>query len=722
MLKEWLISDIEEALAKSSRVVISDPFCFLTFMVKELSDYTVITINHPTEEMEARCEAQVLHANSNVILLCFFSSQQVVHLREFAGVGGYINFDNPEEYLRRKLYEALGVNVTLPKDKLLFSAKVSIGKDLKWWKNIVAGTIEPLDIFEYLPLLVKDPKEFQINHDEDVYRMFRRELFRLMKVPEVPVDAPQLLAELAQIILSGLAYNKISPALLKIYDWWTNSSAHQPYLKAQIDNWTVPADVSPLKAHPDHPFEEVDRRLLRFIAEKIRQNQSWADIKEAIERRIHSARAAAFKSVWLKDLLVLLDFDSTDMYRYDTFAKLVNYYGNRFSKMDTAMRHIYAYWLNEPKLLRPIQELYERHLNALLGNWSLLAPPAYQPSQLGLIGKSLTTSPKCAVIVCDGLRLEIANAVADTVASSQIEVVRNHAFAKLPSVTENGMSALFGLDEVTTSTIARADALKTQMPDVRILPLTDLSATESAPHLVLLYGDIDNAGEHKGLAALKDINNYETVLADTIKRLLRMGYAEVTVTADHGFVITGILDEASKVSAPQGGDVKERFFVTDEAISDAHWIRREDDFPGGKYQYYACTDRPFRSRGAYGYAHGGFTPQECIIPAYTFKSLNSTQPHVKIANKEELRTVTGQYFSVHLKGDDAAAELRVRIALYDGENQLAAPLVKLNQYGEGSAEFELNVSEASVVVMDASTSTQYDHSTVKKSQSRDIDF
>jgi hypothetical protein len=49
-------------------------------------------------------------------------------------------------------------------------------------------------------------------------------------------------------------------------------------------------------------------------------------------------------------------------------------------------------------------------------------------------------------------------------------------------------------------------------------------------------------------------------------------------------------------------------------------------------------------------------------------------------------------------------------------------LVKLNQYGEGSAEFELNVSEASVVVMDASTSTQYDHSTVKKSQSRDIDF
>ena len=31
-----------------------------------------------------------------------------------------------------------------------------------------------------------------------------------------------------------------------------------------------------------------------------------------------------------------------------------------------------------------------------------------------------------------------------------------------------------------------------------------------------------------------------------------MGYAKVYVTADHGFVITGILDEADKIPAPHG--------------------------------------------------------------------------------------------------------------------------------------------------------------------------
>ena len=44
--------------------------------------------------------------------------------------------------------------------------------------------------------------------------------------------------------------------------------------------------------------------------------------------------------------------------------------------------------------------------------------------------------------------------------------------------------------------------------------------------------------------------------------------------------------------------------------------QKEGRYLDSNYQYYARTDKPFVTRGAYGYAHGGFTPQECIIPVF----------------------------------------------------------------------------------------------------------
>lgn len=114
MFDRWLISDIEGAVRKSDRVVISDPKHFVTFMVKELKDYAIITLNSPNEEMNARLQAMTAHHDSKVIFLCFFPSKDIRQLMEFSGVGGFIDLDNPDQYVRTKLYkEGLG-NVTLP--------------------------------------------------------------------------------------------------------------------------------------------------------------------------------------------------------------------------------------------------------------------------------------------------------------------------------------------------------------------------------------------------------------------------------------------------------------------------------------------------------------------------------------------------------------------------------------------------------------------------------
>lgn len=722
MFKEWLKADIEKATRKSDRVVISDPTRFLTFAVKDFADYTVLTLNSPAEEMNARLQAQTAHSGKKVLFLCFFPAKDIAQLKEFSGIGGFINMDSPTRYIRDRLYESLHRNVALPESKLLLSAMLSDGKSLTWWRGIADETINPFDFKEHLHQLILNPEQYQAGNDERIFSVLRDETFKAIGSPSLPVDAATLLRDLSNAIFKGLIENRLNPSLSDIYYRWANTTDLLPRLRELASYWKLPSNTSPTTANPDHPFEALDRKGLIEIGQRLRDNTSIVDITEAIRLRVSSPKASSLKPLWLSDLLTLLDFDGSEMYLHGgTLKKITTCYIKHFASLDTAMRHLYAQWLAEPELLRPLQEIYESHLKVLLDSWFTLVQPNYSPTQLGLIEAALTASRKAAVLVCDGLRLEIAESIARRLQGSS-EICRNAEYAKLPSVTENGMSALFGLDTVITTTSPRFNKLRQSVKGVEIIHFVNLGNSVTAKKLVVMYGDIDNVGEEKGLAGLKDINNYESELTEAVKRLHRMGYDDVFLTADHGFVITGILDEASKVAAPDGTEVKERFFMTDEYISDARFIRREDKFPGATYQYYSKTDRPFRTRGPYGYAHGGFTPQECLIPMYQISVKNRHSGiEVSIANSDALKAVTGQYFNVVLNGNEASIGQRIKVILYTNGAQETSTILKIADNGEASCEFELTAESMSVVVQDTQSSRQLDCATVRKSFSRDLD-
>ena len=721
MFKEWLKADIEQAVKKSDRVVISDPTRFLTFAVRDLSGYTVLTLNSPADEMNARLQAQTSHAGKKVIFLCFFPSSRITQLVEFSGIGGFLNMDNPDRYIRNKLYEVFHQNVALPEAKLLLSAMLSDGKPLSWWRGIANETIEPLDLKEHLHLLIKNPEEYRRSHDDRIFDVLRDEIFKIIGTPTIPVDAPVLIRSLTDALFGGMMENNISGQQREIYNWWANTNDLIPILRDAAANWNISANASPLKADPTHPFERLDRQLILEISKRLRQNSAIADLTEYVRRRIESSDVSSLTPDWLKDLLVLLDFDSSDMYLHSTMKKLTEYYVKSFSKLDTALRHLYDHWLAEPEILRPLQELYEQHNQAFSGAWFAVAPANYSPTQLGIIESALNSSSKTAILVCDGLRLEIAETIASAL-SQHDEIKRQTEYAKLPSVTENGMSALFGIDKAVESTSQRFSKLRERVPEAEIIQYLNLGSSGTAKKLVVLFGDIDKVGESKGLAGLRDISNYELEIAEAIKRLHRLGYNDIFITADHGFVITGLLDEASKVAPPPRVDVKERFFLTDEYISDPKFIRREDSFPGGKYQYYAKTDKPFRTRGAYGYSHGGFTAQECLIPVYRFSSkCKQSVIEVKIANKDSLAGVSGQFFTVCLKGNDASIGQRVRVIQYNKGMEESTIIVKLDNNGEASAELELSADDMSIILQDTQTGNQLDNAAVRKVLSRDLD-
>ncbi len=194
--------------------------------------------------------------------------------------------------------------------------------------------------------------------------------------------------------------------------------------------------------------------------------------------------------------------------------------------------------------------------------------------------------------------------------------------ADMPSETEHNMSALYvGNNQVIPIHKDREASLtQTTGKDIVYMPLEQLNYGVAADYLVLTYKDIDSAGEKLQHAAIKLFSEFEAVLIDKITLLLNMGYQEVYLITDHGFVLTGLLDEADKIDPNATGkkEVHERFIRTVDKQANSEWLVFEEPYAEYKYVYVAKNHRPFKSKGMYGFSHGGFTPQEIIIPKFKF--------------------------------------------------------------------------------------------------------
>lgn len=173
--------------------------------------------------------------------------------------------------------------------------------------------------------------------------------------------------------------------------------------------------------------------------------------------------------------------------------------------------------------------------------------------------------------------------------------------------------------------------------------------------------------------------------------------------------------------------IEERFILADEPINDDRLIERQDDFFGSKYQYYARTDRPFRTTGSYGYAHGGFTPQECVLPAYDFYTEGTdNQMTVTISNKSELADVTGDTFAVKLKAEGDASNIfasnrKIKVIVYAGSKQTQKSSTIDIKTSKDIEPLEFDVDDNDkVVVIDAETKEQLDSAVIKKSSARDL--
>jgi hypothetical protein len=720
------LNDINEVLEHHNRLVITDALGEGEFLLEYLPP-TVTRIDvesNDLSEIDARYRAETEHREDNVVFYTKQMKGQLKFLLEYAETNGCIVLDDMEQYIKTHLFDETHENTELSKTELLMAAKLSKGKDLKWWKGVCNRIIPPMDTDKLIIDLLSNPADTKKNTDIDIWNVLVKEVYAVIDKPQTEQPVEVMAQTIMDAIFKGLLNNHISSKLLNIYYKCIDSTPMKKRMEQYIGAFNIPKDASPLKAHPDHCFVELDKKIFRMLSKTLEDDGFIENYLQAVSLRIK--RENSYKATWLKDVKTILDFKNKKLNEITSIDDFTIYYKDVFAPLDSAIRHLYAEWLNEENILRPYQYLYEQYNKELLGKWFTLTKQ-YIPSQKNVIRYEFASTGRTAIIVCDGLRLEIAETIVQNV---KFHNNRKTAYAMLPSVTENGMSALFGCNKVELDANKRYQHLQEELPDIQIIQLEKLNNSITASKLVLLFGDIDQVGEKKQLAALKDINAYEELLTKKIKELFSMGYHKVVLMTDHGFVITGILDEADKVVAPKGADkVEERFCTATERLATESLIERQFDFNNSSYQYFAKTDKPFRTKGCYGYSHGGFTPQECIIPVYEFtqdKALEMLE--ISISNKNALKEVTGNHFTVKLKaGGNKDSfyldERRIIVEFYDQDKLLTSiPTFKMKHDETQEFEYDMPASgKIKVVVVDAETKKQIDYCSIEKFDARGLD-
>ena len=742
MTEKWFLEDINKLISLRNRVVLLDSTNQYGFMLHILEDNhfkilrTDSTITQKwqqeREELFLRHEAETTYKNAPVVFYVTRPQTQLSFLFDYCFTHGCLDLSHPQDWLKKKIFEQVGLQVQLDNPSLLTAAKVGIGKDAAWWKKIVLHIEELINLNDELLPFVDNPESYLKAKDADIRKLFKEKLHELLGQQFISKPAKTLAEELVKKMLDGLAYNEISETLLALYYKWVDSATYRPSLDIYIRDYNLNSAVNPWNAHPDHCFEKLDLLALKQIADKFRDKNFVADKLQKLNKRIFSTKAKIFVPVWWRDVSTLFNADLHPLSFCKNLNTFVEYYTGTFSKVDRAMRNLYEKFLNDETIIRPLQEHYEGLNHLLLQTWfSFYAE--YKSDQQGYLPKLFSTAkPKIAVIVGDGVRYEIADFVA-TELQKQFHIDKQIMMADMPSETEHNMSALYvGNNQVMPIHKGREIHLKkTTNKNITFMALEQLNYEISADYLVLTYKDIDSAGEKLQQAAIKLFSEFEKVLIEKITLLLNMGYQEVHLITDHGFVLTGLLDESDKIEPNASGkkDVHERFIRTVDKQTNSEWLAFKKSCEEYKYVYAAKNHRPFKSKGVYGFSHGGFTPQEIIIPNFKFSKLKSqtSELTVTISNKADLNDVPSELFIIKLSAPKTSADLfgsvrKVQIKLYaDNKEFQSSEIFSIESDAIVTKEFSFNGNaHVQAILLDAISQNQLDSVIIKKSNLRDL--
>lgn len=734
MIEKWLRNEIDKKICNSNRIVILDQSSRWKFLVDaactdiclySTKDYSS-KWQQKQDELFLRHEIEKNHKNDQVVIYVSRELAADSFLIEYAKTGGCIELAT--EWVRDVLLKETSLQVSLTDDELYTACQLGIFKDINWWKKVVQKIEGLLSIENDILDFFDNPNGFLESKTPAVKNLYIQEFCKLLQQPVQDKPADTFASEIARHIFTGILEGNISEKEYVIYCKWIDSRNHESSFKKYLGEYQLPSTIDIDKVKDNHCFEVVDKKYLTKLVENINNASEVKNILDKIKKRLKFKKSNPYIAKWWQDIADIMDF--TVVCNDASIDGISRYYTVEFSKTDRSMRRILTYLKADINIVKPIQEYYERINQDLLKSWFAYYGE-YQESQKGyLVNLIKNTSKKIAIIIGDGVRYEVADSVASRVASD-ISVDKKFMYAGLPSETEHNMSALYTTDgEIIAEKKEREKKLSDETgKDITYMQLDEVNGTTDGEILVLTYKDIDDAGEKMQQGMLRLVDEFEDILVEKIQLLLHLGYKEVHLVTDHGFVLTGILEESDKIPTDDisgGKKVSERYIRSVDEQSGSKYISIEEHYENYNYVNFAKSSRPFVSTGKYGYSHGGFTPQEVVIPNFVFTYNKQNQMDVDITNKKDLIDIAGNILTVKFSSGEAKDVLsyqrKVRVLLYVGDKIVdKSSIISISPGSQEKVELSLDsATEGVVVIIDEDTKDQLDKAKVTKSQMRDL--
>lgn len=752
MIDTWFNNDIARIHSTHPVSVFIDEQGDAEFLLKSLdNELEVFTANTELEELHAKYKIEKqLHAqgaNKNFVIYTTIARDNLTFLREYCEIYGCVEIKYLENYIKDKVHKELKLNINLPKDEIIAAAQVSIGKDQTYWMDIShKGASEIFDLEkELLPFLHNPEGYINQKYDKDIQEIFYRKVNEILKQAYIEKPPATLANEVVTAMFDGLANNNCHPTLMAVYKNWLDSLSYSSSFSTYISNYSDPSHIDIWKVNIDHPFESIDRQWLKELGNQISHGNLSEIIHSqrivSLRKRRDSKQAKARNITFWGDIIPLLEFDSAGINRLTSLDECIDFYKNKFSAIDTAIRNLYTKFLHEPKIIEPLQSLYKGHIDLFLDKWFAYFG-SYEENQTGVLQRIIdNNNQKIAIIVGDGVAYEVANQVANKMDETRkVSLKKEHILVDWPSITLNNMSHIY-MDngEVEPVQSKREKYFSSQNPNLMIdyINLEQVSDDAlSGQVLICTYKDIDDMGDKLNNKALKYFQESIDFFAQKIHQLLDIGYSKVYLITDHGFVLTGMLTEADKIlDKPKGNaSTSERYMWTSERQDEffrTKFVEKAKESVDGLYSYlyFAKNMNPFKTPSTYGFAHGGLAPQELITPYFCWSKddLSDISLKVEIDNKQDLSSVTGELYKVRIKAESSELNLftqeRKVVLLFFVDNKQIniSDILTLEAGATIDKEYAFNGhSEVHIQLIDAASKALLDTVVVKKNNDRDL--
>lgn len=741
MIDTWFKKEIEKIFNTHPIVVFIDESKEATFLQEGVkNEYVTFCTNNEIDELKVKYEIEKsLDKNKKYLIYTNTPKEQLKFIREYVETNGAVEIKHFDRYIKEKLINHLNINLHLEKEELIAAAKVSIGKDQTYWMNLSHnGAKEIFNLEKEIVPFLDSPKNYLNKYDKNVQELFFKKVNELIGQPYIEKPAAVLAQEVVFYLLDGLANNNPNKMLLEAYNNWLDSKTYQESFDQYLKKYKLEPKTEIFNCHPAHPFKELDELWLVELGKNINNKEYCINFLPKINQRIVNKATIHLGITFWKNIKTLLEFDEKNINQIASHQECVSFYINHFYKLDKAIRELYTEFLDRKNIIEPIQSYYKNYAVIYLDKWFKYFEE-YQSNQTGKIQEIINNNTsRTAIVVGDGVSFEFAKDIIERVSKEYTLCNKQQfMFSGLPSETEHNMSQLYVDTGVVVAKKQDREAYILNQNTDKSIGFIDLEmvneTTDKQHYLICSYKDPDKLGETYQQKALKYFDQVAALFATKIEQLLRNGYKNVFLVTDHGFVLTGVLENSDKIEVDFKGNVNksERFIRTEEKqnIDTNLLVEKEIQYANFKYCYFAKRLGPFKTPGVYGYSHGGIAPQETIIPFLKWSNENDTneQLQVVVSNKNELNDVTGDLFSIALKATTTEASLfsterKVMLLFFVKNNKVnESDIITISKETEVKKEFRFGSNaELEVKIVDAITKEQLDKVVVKQNKARDL--